>query len=192
MEAKIAFQLRKRGFDRRQVGVSKTGLCEHNVLLGVHAMTSRPAPARLRLVLPTLETLEEDHAIQRILCNDLEAVADNLPALPSTVDVRRLCDRIMRVTATHFVRAEQVLDSLPAEQRPSAATLEILHAMHQLDELHGHDLIVALWQHVGRANGSHVGQLAYMLRCFFDGCRRAIALKESLLTLAQRPVAMTG
>jgi len=155
-------------------------------------MMSRPVPVRLRLVQPTMETLEEDHLIQRILCSDLEAVADNLPILPSTLEVRRLCDRIMRVTATHFVRAEQVFDSLPIGQRPGAATLEMLHAMHQLDELHGHDLIVALWQHVGRTNGSHVGELAYMLRCFFDGCRRAIALKESLMALTQRPVVMTG
>ena len=42
------------------------------------------------------------------------------------------------------------------------------------------------------AHGAHVGQLAYMLRCFFDGCRRAIAFKECLIALAERPAAMTG
>jgi hypothetical protein len=146
----------------------------------------------LRLVMPTLETLEEDHVIQRILCNDLETLADNLPELPSAVEVRRLGDRIMRVTATHFVRAEEIFAGLPSGQRPGAATLAMLHSMHQLDELHGHDLVVALWQHLGRKNDSHIGQLGYMLRCFFDGLRRAIALKESLIQFAERPLAMTG
>ena len=155
-------------------------------------MASRMRPNLLRLVVPTLETLEEDHAIQRILCNDLEAVADNLPELPPTVEVRRLCDRIMRVSGTHFARAEQVFSLLPAERRPSDDVLQKLHEMHELDELHGQDVVVALWQHVGKSSASHVGQLAYMLRCFFDGCRRAITLKESLIAMAERPLAMTG
>src|SRR5206468_9564779 len=107
--------------------------------------------------------------------------ADNLPELPTTPEVRRLCDRIMRVTATHFPRAEQVFSLLPADQRPSDEVLQTLHAMHELDDLHGQDLVVALWQYVGKSSGSHVGQLAYLLRCFFDGCRRAIALKEGLI-----------
>ena len=153
---------------------------------------SSDTPPTLRLVVPTLETLGEDHLIQRILCSDLEEVADNLPTLPSALEVRRLCDRIMRVTTSHFARAEQVFRLLPDEQRPDADTLQCLHEMHVLDWLHGQDLVVALWQHFGGASGSHVGQLAYMLRCFFDGCRRAISFKESLIALAERPVAMMG
>ena len=155
-------------------------------------MTSCAARARLHLVIPTLDTIEEDHLIQRILCNDLEQVADNLPVLPSSIEVRRLSDRIQRVTSTHFARAEQVFDCLPVEDRPDPDMLRSLHSMHQLDELHGQDLVVALWQHVGRTSGGNVGQLAYMLRCFFDGCRRAIAFKESLIGRAGQRVATTG
>ena len=154
-------------------------------------MTSPDASPTLRLLVPTFETLEEDHVIQRILCNDLEAVADNLPALPTSLEVRRLCERLLRVTATHFERAEQAFNLLPSEQRPDADVLLTLHSMHQLDWLHAHDVVVALWQHLGRANDCHVGQLGYMLRCFFDGCRRAIALKESLIALAERPAVMS-
>ena len=155
-------------------------------------MTSCAASTKLRLVLPTLDTLEEDHSIQRILCDDLEDLADRLPDLPSALEVRHLCERIQRVTGTHFVRADHVFDLLPAEQRPSEETLQALRVMHLMDELHAQDLIVALWQHVGRSSSAHVGQLAYMLRCFFDGCRRAIAFKECLIALAERPAAMTG
>src|SRR5215831_841265 len=107
----------KTEFDRRQFLRAKTSYAGA-IMLGENAMASPRRPNLLRLVVPTLETLEEDHAIQRILCNDLEAVADNLPELPSSVEVRRLCDRIMRVTATHFTRAEQVFSLLPDERRP--------------------------------------------------------------------------
>jgi hypothetical protein len=181
-----------KSFDRRQVELVEWLLSSSDEMVGEHEMNIRAIPPPLRLVVPTLETLEEDHVIQRILCNDLEEVADNLPELPTTVEVRRLCDRIMRVSATHFPRAEQVFGLLPDDQRPTNEVLRTLHAMHELDELHGQDLVVALWQHVGKTTGSHVGELSYMLRCFFDGCRRAIALKESLIDLAKRPLAMTG
>ncbi|HZV17108.1 MAG TPA: hypothetical protein VFF84_00230 [Sphingobium sp.] len=132
------------------------------------------------------ETLLDDHAIQRLLCDKLEAVADGLPALPPLCTIRRLCDMIIRITSTHFARAEKILASLPPEQRPSAVELSILHQMHQLDEAHAQDLVAELWSHAaGRPNGG-IGQLAYMLRCYFDGGRRAIALKESWIAASDQ------
>ncbi len=141
---------------------------------------------RLSTVVPfpppaTIETLREDHVIQRWLCDDLERVEDNLPTLPSLPELRRISDRILCITGSHFARAEKVLGAMPAGQRPTPAMLDALHQMHVLDELHGQDLVVTLWQHVGTVAGANVGQLSYMLRCFFDGCRRAIRLKESYL-----------
>lgn len=145
---------------------------------------------------PSLETLEEDHAIQLVLCRDLEALADGLPGLPGLPGIRRLCDRIICVVDTHFDRAEQALAALPPAVRPGEEELERLREMHLMDSLHGHDLVVALWQHAahqghcgtGRAAAARpgVGQLGYMLRCFFDGCRRAMALKESWRAAARR------
>lgn len=139
---------------------------------------NRVSPAVPFPIQTSIETLHEDHIIQRLLCDDLERVADHLPALPSLPELRRISDRILCVTNTHFPRAEEVLRMIPPEQRPSPALLEMLHHMHVLDELHGQDLVVTLWQHVGSVAGANVGQLSYMLRCFFDGCRRAIRLKE--------------
>ncbi len=140
----------------------------------------------------TIETLDEDHIIQRLLCDDLERVADHLPALPTLPQLRRISDRILRVTSSHFARAEQVLRMMPPEQRPTPAMLDALHQMHVLDELHGQDLIVTLWQHVGAVAGANVGQLSYMLRCFFDGCRRAIRLKESYIACARADIVRPG
>ncbi len=149
-------------------------------------MQSRIQPPACWPYLPMLDTLREDHLVQQLLCNDLETIADRLPDLPPLPDIRRICDRILRITGTHFVRAENIFDSMPASQRPSPADLETLHGMHLLDETHAEDLVSALWQQIRMRERANIGQLSYMLRCFFDGCRRAIALKESWITNALR------
>lgn len=151
-------------------------------------MTVPARPVPTQLAPPTLETLLDDHAIQRLLCDELEALADGLPELPPLCAMRRLCDKILWITTTHFARAERILGSLPPGQGPSEVALSILHQMHQLDEVHAQDLVAELWSHAaGRPNGG-VGQLGYMLRCFFDGGRRAIALKESWIADNGRPM----
>lgn len=134
---------------------------------------------------PTLETVHRDHFIQSLLCRDLEAVADGLPDTPDVERVRALCERIERITSCHFARAEQAFADLPGLQRPTDAALDMLHDMHLLDEIHAQDLVAALTEHASRFDETRVGQLAYMLRCFFDGCRRLIALKESWIANAE-------
>ena len=106
--------------------------------------------------------------MQRLLCDDLERLADHLPGLPTLPELRRISDRILRITSSHFARAEQVLRTMLPEQRPTPEMLDALHRMHVLDELHGQDLVMTLWQHVGIVGHADVGQLSYMLRCFFD------------------------
>ena len=180
----------------------------------------RPAPAAL--VTPpypyvplTLETLRDDHAIQRLLCDELEMVADGLPDLPPPAAIRRLCDRILWISTTHFVRAEAILRTLPPGRAPARAALEALYRMHRLDEVHAQDLVEQLWRldavrargaadnparrpsmegglPDGGGMGEGIGQLAYMLRCFFDGARRAMALKESWIAASGRPAATQG
>lgn len=132
------------------------------------------------------EILEDDHAVQRSLCHELEMVADRLPALPSPAETMRLCRTIQRVTATHFARAERVFAGLPVAHRPGPSFLSALHEMHQFDRMHGEDLASELRRSVEPGAGRDVGKLSYMLRCFFDGCRRAIALKESWTEITRR------
>lgn len=132
----------------------------------------------------SVDTVLEDNLIQRILCDDLEAAADRLPTLPTLPAIRRLCDRIQHITTSHFSRAERVLAALPLPQRPQEGEIAALRQMHMLDEAHAQDLIAALWEHARLADRRNVEQLGYMLRCFFDGCRRAIVLKESLIANA--------
>jgi len=133
---------------------------------------------------PALETVRKDHFIQRRLCDDLEQLADGLPSLPRSERIQALCGRIAAVTADHFERAEAAFAALPKPRRPTDGALASLRQMHQLDEAHGQDLISVLSDQPLRVDEHMVGQLAYMLRCFFDGCRRAIALKESWIANA--------
>lgn len=143
-----------------------------------------PAPL---LVAPSIEALEDDHEIQRTLCDELEGVADALPTLPALPEIRRLGDRLLLVTSTHFRRAEEAFRNLPARQRPSEPALRELQGMHRLDEIHAQDLVSVLWREAcSTAADRNPVELAYMLRCFFDGCRRAIAIKESWMSLTRR------
>lgn len=131
--------------------------------------------------LTLLQEFEDDHQIQRALCRDLEAIADALPAPPSPAQVRRIGERIERVSTEHYAHALAVLRSLPPECRPNESELATLEAMHAIDTSHGEDLVTALWDHVERSPKRHEGQLGYMLRCYFDGCARAMAFKEALI-----------
>ncbi len=125
--------------------------------------------------------LDIDHQVQEALCHDLEDIADALPQLPTPAKVRRLAERIERVVDEHFPRAERVLAELPEGRRLTERELRRLRSMHTMDAVHAEDLVDVLWARVcDRPIGSQT-DLAYMLRCFFDGCRRAIAYKESLL-----------
>ncbi len=131
--------------------------------------------------LTLLQEFEDDHQIQRALCRDLEAIADALPDVPSPAQVRRIGERIERVSTEHYAHALGVLRSLPEACRPSETELAALEAMHAIDASHGEDLVTALWEHVERSPKRHDGQLGYMLRCYFDGCGRAMAFKEALI-----------
>jgi len=133
---------------------------------------------------PALDRVRKDHLVQHLLCDDLEALADGLPALPAATAIHQLCARIDQVSATHFARAEQAFNALPLPARPEQGALATLHQMHQMDEVHAQDLVSALQHYALGQRQQDVGQLAYMLRCYFDACRRAIALKESWIANA--------
>jgi len=131
--------------------------------------------------LEMLQEMEDDHQIQRALCHDLEAIADALPKAPPHAQLRRIAERIERVSKQHHPHALALLLSLPPEQRPSQEALSALAAMHSIDTSHGEDLITALWNYSESDTDRQEGALGYMLRCYFDGCRRAMAFKEALI-----------
>lgn len=145
-------------------------------------------------MLEMLQELEDDHLIQRALCHDLEAIADALPKAPTRRQLRRITERIERVSSEHHPHTLALLRALSAGDRPDEEALAALAAMHSIDTSHGEDLITALWDYSESDAATRGGALGYMLRCYFDGCRRAMAFTEALLAraLARAPVGQFG
>lgn len=137
--------------------------------------------------------LQDDHEARAALCAELERVADALPALPTPARIRRICHQI-ESTTTHFRRVDTMLEALAAgDDTPFASDmLDSLAGMHVMDALHGEDLIAILWDSTARGAVARPGELGYMLRCFFDGCRRVAALESLLLTLFEQAARQTA
>lgn len=134
----------------------------------------------------SVRALLQEHAGLRRLCDRLEATADALPRLPPPQARQDLALALGKL-AQHQAREEAVLRQLlPLRGAGGLATrlLAQIAGQHALDQIHAQDLGGALTA-PGMAEAP-VLALAYMLRCFFDGCRRAMAFEELvILTLAR-------
>lgn len=118
--------------------------------------------------------LQSEYEIDRVLCADLEKLADALPSLPDNLVLRRLCDRILNVSGRWTDRRwHEILGPSPAWEARVA------------DSLHAEDVVEVIWAHWKQPTRASTGQLSYMLRALFDGRRRALALEEAQLGCAQ-------
>jgi hypothetical protein len=130
-----------------------------------------------------------DHRRQRCLCAVLERVADDLPDLPSIGAVLDIEQQLAAYAGRHFPLETALFQRLSVDATcPSAERIlnEIRHN-HAIDALHAEDLSVELRRLSGASRAVPAGELAYMLRCFFDGCRRAMAYEElALLNLGDK------
>jgi hypothetical protein len=134
---------------------------------------------------PLRDQLQDDHDARLGLCTALESIADMLPALPGPARIRRLCGQIECAAALHFKRADTLLAEL-ARGRETRALTDLrgqLAEMHAMDSVHGEDLTAMFWDSIARGSVARPGEFGYMLRCYFDGCRRAIAIEQALLIL---------
>jgi hypothetical protein len=131
--------------------------------------------------------LRDDHDARLALCAELERVADMLPALPAPARVRRICSQIECVTTLNFRRAAALLTRIARGLNTSAlADLgQQIVDMQALDAVHGEDVVTVFWDSTARGAIERPGEFGYMLRCFFDGCRRVIALEDALLLLLE-------
>lgn len=115
-----------------------------------------------------------EHARLRELCDRLEAVADALPGLPAALDSHRLVAELTEVL--HRLADDALLELLgPAGSAATRSALVArIRSQHVTDLVHAQDLETALLE----AQRGDVQALGYMLRCFFLGCRRALAFEE--------------
>lgn len=137
------------------------------------------------LFVPLRAQFQDDHDARLGLCCELEQIADMLPSLPAPARVRRLCGHIDCVAALHFKRVDTLLAELArGRETPILEDLRRqLAEMHAMDTVHGEDLIGLFWDSTARGSVTRPGEFGYMLRCYFDGCRRAIAIENALLML---------
>jgi hypothetical protein len=120
---------------------------------------------------------------QRRLCADLERIADNLPDLPSAEAVRHIEDRLFGYADRHLPHQTELFRRLLGDtvSAPAARILKEIQHNHAVDAMHADDLSVELRRLSGASRAVPAGELAYMLHCFFDGCRRAMAYEELAL-----------
>ncbi|APT58311.1 hypothetical protein RGI145_15520 [Roseomonas gilardii] len=136
-----------------------------------------------------IRALAGDHASLRQLCDRLERIADRLPHLPE-MEEKQAVSRELRVLVPRHQQQEQALLAMlfPGTDGTGLrrCVLDRIRGQHALDELHARDLGGQLDAAVPGALAEDAEALGYMLRCFFDGYRRALAFEElAILTLAR-------
>jgi hypothetical protein len=128
-----------------------------------------------------LVRLAADHAALRRLCNELEACADALPLTLSPRQLQSLCHGLRDFVSSHEAAGEVMLTTMFGRDPTDPLTRALVShvaARHAADAAHALDLITALDPNAVDHERFSVEALGYMLRCFFDGCRRAMNLEE--------------
>ena len=124
-----------------------------------------------------------DHSTQRQLCTMLEGIADDLPNLPPQDAIDFVEQELSAYSQRHYTLEAKFFGRLADNSKSptSEQIVKVIAQNHAIDAIHADDLAVELQRLSGASRACEPGQLAYMLRCFFDGCRRAIAFEELAL-----------
>jgi hypothetical protein len=168
-------------------------------MINVQHLSDSPQPAARAWHLIDeidLVPLLSEHVRSEQLCRRLEACADALPELPDAAEIAALCDGLEAQATLRARRHDQLLEALFAEggAGPLADTLlTYIHRKHVTCAVQAQDLLAVLRPHTGTDLGPCAATLGYMLRCFFDGCRSAIAFEElAIRTLADERLTGAG
>lgn len=125
-------------------------------------------------------------------CNQLEAIADLLPAAVDVRDCLIVAQNIVPVVKRAHDFEENVvyplLLSVYAGSTDVTEWLERLRFEHLGDEDFANDLCLALRDFATDRSVANVESLSWMLRGFFEGLRRHVAFERSnLLPLLEKP-----
>lgn len=119
-----------------------------------------------------------DHAGLGRLCDDLETMADRLPAPPGDGIVQHLREELVNRVPTHDARESALLARLFDDQATQPGTepiLEQIRCRRASCVVQAQDLVAA-FKGDGIAPGPET--LGYMLRSFFQTCRQCMAFEE--------------
>ncbi|MDH7640433.1 hypothetical protein [Sphingomonas oryzagri] len=132
-----------------------------------------------------LVAMVADHAGLSRLCDDLEALADALPTLPGMEAAGRLRDDLLHFLPAHDARERHLCRRLFDQTADGGVASAIVHQIETGRAaciVQGQDLATALDP---GAMPTTANTLGYMLRCFFQSCRQAMAFEElAILDLA--------
>jgi hypothetical protein len=132
--------------------------------------------------------LVADHGAIERLCVRLEGCADQLPKRPAADAVADLCAALQARVLDHLDREDRLLVAMFARELHNPlcrALVDSIHSRHVGCAVLAQDLIATLKAHSAGQRTICADALGYMLRCFFDGCRAAMAFEElAILTLA--------
>jgi len=120
------------------------------------------------------------HAAQRQLCAELERCADALPDPVGHETAVLICQEIVCAMQLSAPLPDGSLGPLFACEHDApilASVLARIHDRHVADIVHAGDLLAALTAEPG-PSAIGIDALGYMMRCLFDGRRRAIDMEE--------------
>lgn len=129
--------------------------------------------------------IAEEHALQRELCDLLEAVADGLPhSFDKALAV--IAVSILEGSVPRHMRLEEealfpMLRARVAEDDPLLAALACLEDEHERDGAALVEITDALKTAAGTGSVSNPDMLGYMLRGYFEGQRRHISWEDRVV-----------
>ena len=128
-----------------------------------------------------LSKLFDEHSRLASLCNELEKIADDLPrACPARS--RRAAAELANLVPEHFAFERELFSALLKARQPDL--LDRILEQHYEDEGLAGEIAEALESLGDGAEAPDPETLGYMLRCFFNNCRRSMLVEE----LAMRAV----
>lgn len=146
------------------------------------AKTCRPSTGGTPPFPDDVVAIFHDHDMLNELCGQLEAVADSLPR-PDRV----ACARVSRMLDGFFpAHLKRENETLARHLRDEELRGRII-AQHNEDMGLSQELVIALEPATRGERVEDAEALGYMLRCFFNGCRRSMLIEEMALRAALTP-----
>lgn len=127
-----------------------------------------------------LETLFYHHRQLSKLCDDLEAIADDLPKVCPRRCARAVAALQKVLGGLHAFEAATLAETLGKQSQLLARIL----SQHAEDEGLAFEIVLALEPIADGRQPPQPEALGYMLRCFFNNCRRSMLVGELALRSA--------
>lgn len=139
---------------------------------------AQPISLAERAAVRRLPMLFDQHSRLASLCDQLETIADDLPrACPTRCS--RAAAELATLVPEHHAFEREVLSALLEARQPDL--LDRILRQHGEDEGLAGEIAQALEASSSGAEAPDPETLGYMLRCFFNNCRRSMLVEELAL-----------